>query len=180
VAPAAAAEISGVDYASVVTVTLAYSGPLTGMSGSGFLVPAVERRLTKAVTFLSAKWSHLAGELTLVRGSVGRYGEEHDVQRDDGDLVAAVHADLVAAIGIERPPVLSRVSRWGGGLPQYATGHLDRVRRARAALPAGVVVCGAAYDGVGIPACVRSGQVAAAVLREWSGDRTSRPETEGA
>ena len=56
------------------------------------------------------------------------------------------------------------MSRWGGALPQYAPGHLGRVERLRRALPQGIVVCGAAYDGVGIPACVRSGREAAALL----------------
>lgn len=176
VAPAAAAEIGGINYASVATVTLGYRDRPGALKGSGFLVPAVERRTTKAATYLSEKWAHLTGELTVVRASVGRYGDEGDIQRGDDDLVAAVHADLVAVIGVSASPVLSRVNRWGGGLPQYAPGHLDRVRRARSALPAGLVVCGAAYDGVGVPACIRSGRDAAAVLREWRGDRTDKAE----
>lgn len=178
VAPAAAAEIAGIDYASVVTVTLGYTGLTRRLEGSGFLVPAVDGHVIKAVTYLSTKWSHLADGPTLLRASVGRYGDEHDIQRDDDDIVADVHADLVNAVGVTGPPALSRVNRWGGGLPQYAPGHLDRVRRARGALPSGIVVCGAAYDGVGVPACVRSGQSAALRLREWSGDRSS--QTEGA
>jgi oxygen-dependent protoporphyrinogen oxidase len=63
-------------------------------------------------------------------------------------------------------PLDETVTRWGGGLPQYGVGHLDLVRRLRAGLPAGVVVCGAAYDGVGVPACVRSGQQAAVRISE--------------
>jgi oxygen-dependent protoporphyrinogen oxidase len=48
-------------------------------------------------------------------------------------------------------------------LPQYAVGHLDRVQRIRSAIAAvpGLEVCGAAYEGVGIPACIRTGQQAA-------------------
>jgi oxygen-dependent protoporphyrinogen oxidase len=55
------------------------------------------------------------------------------------------------------------VSRWGGGLPQYTVGHLDRVRRIRAGVAAqgGLAVCGAAYDGIGIPACIASARLAA-------------------
>jgi oxygen-dependent protoporphyrinogen oxidase len=55
------------------------------------------------------------------------------------------------------------VQRWGGGLPQYTPGHLDRVALARAALGdrTGLALAGAAYDGVGIPACVASGESAA-------------------
>src|SRR5262249_59430754 len=60
-------------------------------------------------------------------------------------------------------PADVRVSRWGGGLPQYTVGHLDRVARIRAAVAAlpGLAVCGAAYDGIGIPACIASARLAA-------------------
>jgi protoporphyrinogen/coproporphyrinogen III oxidase len=71
--------------------------------------------------------------------------------------------DLADAIGLSVRPVDAHVQRWGGGLPQYAVGHLDRVATIRsevARLP-GLAVCGAAYDGVGIPACIASGQRAA-------------------
>jgi oxygen-dependent protoporphyrinogen oxidase len=181
VAPAAATEIGAIDYASVATVVLGYpAAAVPPLRGSGFLVPAVERRMTKAVTFLSAKWEHLASpDVFLLRGSVGRYGDEHELQRDDAELVDGVHDDLVAALGITAKPVVGRVTRWGGGLPQYAPGHLDRVRRARAALPAAITVCGAAYDGVGVPACIRSGQTAAELLRQWARGRSGE-QGEGA
>jgi oxygen-dependent protoporphyrinogen oxidase len=60
-------------------------------------------------------------------------------------------------------PAATRVTRWGGGLPQYMVGHLDRVRRIRAGIAAqpGLAVCGAAYDGIGIPACIASALMAA-------------------
>jgi oxygen-dependent protoporphyrinogen oxidase len=170
VAPSAAAATAGIEYASVAIVTLAYRDQVA-LSGSGFLVPAVEARTVKAATFLSSKWAHLDGALTLVRASVGRYGEPDDIQREDHDLVAVVRDDLMAITGLAREPSFARVSRWGGGLPQYAPGHLDRVARIRAGLPDAVVVCGAAYDGVGVPACIRSGRTAAATLREWLRER---------
>ena len=151
-----------VDYASVAIVTLVLDGPTPGR-GSGYLVPAVEGRTTKAVTFTSRKWRHLAGERAVIRASVGRYGEAHDLQRDDADLVAAVAAELSVAVGPLPAVAASRVTRWGGGLPQYAVGHLDRVRRTREAVARhpGLAVAGAAYDGVGVPACARSGREAA-------------------
>jgi len=101
--------------------------------------------------------------LHVVRCSLGRVGEETVLQRDDRDLAALAAADLAAATGVTGPAVDSRVSRWGGGLPQYTVGHLDRVRRIRdgvGALP-GLAVCGAAYDGIGIPACIGSARLAA-------------------
>ena len=166
--PAAAAELAGLEYASVAIVTLVLQGPPPGR-GSGYLVPAVEGRTTKAVTFTSRKWGHYRGDLAVVRASVGRYGEEADLQRPDDELVAVVRAELEQAVGPVGRLVDSRVVRWGGGLPQYAVGHLDRVRRVReavATLP-GLAVAGAAYDGVGVPACARSGgQAAHALLRQ--------------
>jgi oxygen-dependent protoporphyrinogen oxidase len=154
----AAAEVGVLEYASVGLVTLAL--PDTELpAGSGLLVPATEGLTVKAVTFLSQKWG-APGHV--VRASVGRYGEEAVLQRSDTDLVAAVRADLGRILGRPVEPVEARVTRWGGALPQYAPGHVDRVRRARAALEEHptFALAGAAYDGVGLPACVRSGTAA--------------------
>lgn len=168
--PAAAAELAGLEYASVAGITLVYRQPVPS-PGSGLLVPAVEGRLVKAATFSSAKWPHLtpavSGGLTVVRASVGRHGSPADLQRDDADLVSAATAELSAMAGAGTP-IASRVTRWGGALPQYPVGHLDRVARIRAAvtLQPGLAVCGAAYDGVGIPACIASGERAAGEVVE--------------
>ena len=155
-------DLTCLEYASVAIVTLVLDGPSPG-AGSGYLVPAVERRTTKAVTFSSRKWAHLAGERSVVRASVGRFGDTVELQHEDGELVALVLAELQQAVGPVPRLVDSRVTRWGGGLPQYAVGHLDRVRRIRAAVARhpGLSVGGAAYDGVGVPACARSGRQAA-------------------
>ncbi len=164
-AAAAAAALAEIEYASMAIITLAYPAaafpaPLTG---SGYLVPAVDGRPVKAVTFSTVKWPHLADGLHVIRLSVGRIGEEAVLQRDDAELAALAAADLAAATGVTGRPVDSRVTRWGGGLPQYAVGHLDRVSRIRAGVAAqpGLAVCGAAFDGIGIPACIASARLAA-------------------
>lgn len=166
--PAAAADLESIDYASVVTVTLAY--PRSAFpalpDGSGYLVPAVEGRSMKAATFMTTKWPHLAesaGGTVLVRCSLGRYGMEQALQRPDAELVATTMAELAEAAGVRELPLDTRVSRWGGALPQYSVGHTDRVARIREAagrVP-GLAVCGAAYDGLGVPACVASAEAAA-------------------
>ena len=159
---APAEDLGAVPYASVGIVTLVLDGLSPG-TGSGYLVPAVEGRTTKAVTFTSRKWDRPGP--AVVRASVGRVGEVADLQRDDAELVAVVLTELEAAVGPVPPLVDSRVTRWGGGLPQYAVGHLDLVRRLRAALPPDLAVAGAAYDGVGVPVVARSGiEAARAVL----------------
>ncbi|MER5319118.1 protoporphyrinogen oxidase [Streptosporangium roseum] len=168
-APLAAAELARIDYASMAIVTLAYPREAFPRppDGSGYLVPPVDGRPIKAATFSSVKWPHLAEadpNLILLRCSIGRLGEEAVLQRDDAELVALAMAEMVEVMGVRGLPRDSRVTRWGGSLPQYDVGHLDRVARIRAAVAAqpGLALCGAAYDGVGIPACVSTARTAAA------------------
>lgn len=168
VSPDAAADIGVLDYASVALVALAVRGARLPEL-SGFLVPASEGYAVKALTIFTTKWGHLGGPdgLALLRASVGRYGDEAVLQRTDRDLAELVHAELGKLLGTPLPvPEWTRVSRWGGALPQYAPGHTDRVARARSALAElpGLAVAGAGYDGVGIPACVHSGEDAAGQL----------------
>jgi oxygen-dependent protoporphyrinogen oxidase len=189
-ASAAVTAFGEISYASMAIVTLAYPrsafppehgtggapergsepGPgLSALGWSGYLVPAVDGRAVKATTFSTVKWPHLAAEpapgaeaLEIVRCSVGRIGEEALLQRDDDDLASLAAAELTEATGVRGAPVATRVTRWGGALPQYTVGHLDRVARIRAAVATqpGLAVCGAAYDGVGIPACVATARTA--------------------
>ncbi len=191
----ASAALSGIEYASMAIVTLAYPRSrfpaAQGTQGerahgeqaqgeqargeqvqrSGYLVPAVDGRAVKAVTFSTVKWPHLAGPgradhagpVDLIRCSLGRIGEEGVLQRDDSELVALAVADLAEATGAQGPPLDTRVTRWGGALPQYTVGHLDRVAAIRAGVAAqpGLAICGAAFDGIGIPACIGTARSAA-------------------
>ncbi|MGW5733887.1 MULTISPECIES: protoporphyrinogen oxidase [Streptomyces] len=165
-APAAAAELAGIEYASMALMTLAYRRGETDLpEGSGFLVPPVDGHTIKASTFASRKWGWIADEdpdLLVLRTSVGRYGETEILRRDDAELVALSRHDLREATGLTAEPVATRVTRWHDGLPQYPVGHHARVARVRehvSKLP-GLAVCGAAYDGVGIPACIASAHAA--------------------
>ncbi|MCI3271708.1 protoporphyrinogen oxidase [Streptomyces cylindrosporus] len=165
-APAAATELAGVEYASMALITLAYRRADTALpEGSGFLVPPVDGRTIKASTFASQKWGWIADEnpdLLVLRTSVGRYGETEILGREDADLVDVSRHDLREATGLDATPVATRVTRWTDGLPQYPVGHHARVARIRehvAKLP-GLAVCGAQYDGVGIPACIASAYAA--------------------
>ena len=181
VAQRASDELRQIPYASVGLVTLLV--PRRGVpdlpAGTGFLVPPVDERLMKAATFASQKWAWSGAEhpdVHVIRASVGRFGEEEALQRDDADLVSAVVDELALALGwgSRVRPVASLVTRWGGALPQYLVGHLDRVARIRTELQStpGLVVCGAAYDGVGVPACIASGEAAAdQVLRRLGARR---------
>lgn len=172
-APGAAAELAAVEYASMALVTLAYRRADVELpEGSGFLVPPVDGRTIKASTFASQKWGWIAEEnpeVVVLRTSVGRYGETAVLERDDSGLVDVSRHDLREATGLDASPLETRVTRWTDGLPQYPVGHHARVARVRehvAKLP-GLAVCGAAYDGVGIPATIAS---AYAAVERLTGD----------
>jgi protoporphyrinogen/coproporphyrinogen III oxidase len=167
VAPGAVEPLGGIPYASMAVVAMAFPAQPVA-AGSGLLVPPVTGRLVKGVTVSSSKWPHLSGGGVLrVRSSVGRYGDESQLQRSDEDLTAAVVADVADLLDLRRPePVDTRLVRWGGGLPQYLVGHPQRVTAIRAAVGAvpGLAVAGAAYGGVGVPACIRDARRAVATL----------------
>ncbi|MEW1641126.1 protoporphyrinogen oxidase [Streptomyces sp. NPDC091219] len=172
-APGAAAELAAVEYASMALVTLAYRRADVELpEGSGFLVPPVDGRTIKASTFASQKWGWIADEnpeVVVLRTSVGRYGETAVLERDDSGLVDVSRHDLREATGLDASPLETVVTRWTDGLPQYPVGHHARVARVRehvAKLP-GLAVCGAAYDGVGIPATIAS---AYAAVERLTGD----------
>jgi oxygen-dependent protoporphyrinogen oxidase len=171
-APVAAAELAGIPYASMAIVTLAFrAADFPAQQRSGYLVPAVDGRAVKAATFSTVKWPHLARQapVHVVRCSIGRSGEVAVLQRDDQELADLAAGELSEALGLVAQPVAQRVTRWGGGLPQYNVGHLDRVARVRAAVAGqpGLAVAGAAYDGVGIPACAATAKSAAAQVTAY-------------
>ncbi len=178
VVPDAALELARIEYASMAIVTFAFARrEFPEVAGSGFLVPPVDARRVKAATYSFAKWDWVreAGEgrgpggddLLVMRCSVGRHREEETLQVPDEELVTLAREDLCDAIGVCVKPVDGHVQRWGGALPQYAVGHSERVRRVRASVAEvpGLAVCGAAYDGLGIPACIASAERAVAQIR---------------
>ncbi|MBE3560336.1 MAG: protoporphyrinogen oxidase [Ktedonobacteraceae bacterium] len=168
-APELSDRLSAIRYASVVTATLAYPasvlpGPL---DGSGFLVPRVEGRLLTACTWCGSKWPHLSGtDAVILRCSAGRQGDERALHLDDGELVKQLHHELVEAMGVKARPVEQLVTRWEHAIPQYETGHQDRITSIEAELAnwPGIVLAGASYHGVGIAACIQDGVRAAARL----------------
>lgn len=174
-APDAAFALAGVDYASVALVTVVLDERLE-LAGSGFLVPPVDGRFIKAATFSSNKWDWVgASGRTVLRASVGRARESVALQAGDTELVERVLLDLAEAVGPLPAPLDTHVQRWGGALPQYEVGHLDRVATVRSSVAAvrGLEVCGAAYDGVGIAAVVAGAQAAVSRLLGDTGESDS-------
>jgi len=169
VVPAAAAAAGRIELASSVVVALAYRAADVAAlpATSGVLVAADEPLSIKAVTHTSTKWGHLAPDATdglvRLRASLGRFGEAGTLQVDDATLVARVRADLAALHAVTAAPAAVHVQRWGGGLPQYAVGHVATVAALEDAVAGEprLAVAGAALHGVGVPACVGTARAAA-------------------
>jgi oxygen-dependent protoporphyrinogen oxidase len=174
IAPPAAADLLDIPYASTAVVLLVYpEGTQASLpAGTGFVVPRGRAPMT-ACTWLSSKWPREEyGTRAVVRCYVGSAGDDDVVDASDEDLVAACERHLAALLLLPEHAVHTGVVRWQRSMPQYEVGHLERVVRIRSGLPAGIVVTGSAYDGVGIPDCVReAGEAAERVAEHLAGTK---------
>jgi oxygen-dependent protoporphyrinogen oxidase len=169
VAPGVRAVAEGTRFATVATVLaslpLEAVADVRALRGTGLMVPSTAGRLLKAATFLSSKWSHLAGpDVFLMRLSAGRAGSSAVDDRSDAELTTSLLADLAELTGLRVAPARTAVHRWSQALAQHEVGHQERVRaarRAHAGAP-GIVLAGASWDGGGVAGCLRSGEAAAA------------------
>ena len=190
-AAAAAALVAGVnprlaqllgaaETTSSAIVTLGYRNPRVALPvpGSGFVVPRGEDSLLLACTWSSAKWPGRApAGAVLVRAFVGGWRQPDLLARTDAELIALAENELALILGsgfaAAGPAPLSGVQRWPGGTPLYRVGHhrwLAEVQAAAAASP-GLWLAGAAYDGVGIPDCIRQARTTAAAVAAYLSTR---------
>ena len=164
IARPAAGQLLDIPYASTAVVLLVYpeDSQRELPEGTGFVVPRGAAPMT-ACTWLSSKWPRTDfGTRAVVRCYVGSAGDDEVVDEPDGDLVAACERHLAALLPLPARAAHATVVRWHRSMPQYEVGHLDRVAQIRSSLPAGIFLTGSAYDGVGVPDCVRAAGRAAA------------------
>jgi protoporphyrinogen/coproporphyrinogen III oxidase len=165
-APEAASLLAAIPFAGVAMVTVAVSpDDITApLDAAGILVPKPQQHDMTAVSFASVKWPHLARPGTVVvRASLGRFHADSIVEHDDADILSTTYRELNRIIGLRTMPATARIVRWPRSFPQYTPGHIDRVAAIRAAVRpfTGLVLAGASFDGIGIPACIRQGTEAA-------------------
>jgi oxygen-dependent protoporphyrinogen oxidase len=161
-----AERLKTIPYASTATISVAFkrSDIKHPLNGFGFVVPGVEGRRIMAATWTSVKFSHRAPSgSVLIRCFVGGARNTDLINSTDEELVAVVREELKDIMGIEAPPVLSRVYRFIDSMPQYTIGHEERVGRIaeRVATHPGLYLTGSAYYGIGIADSVRYGEVVA-------------------
>ncbi|HEV7889043.1 MAG TPA: protoporphyrinogen oxidase [Pyrinomonadaceae bacterium] len=162
-------ELEAIPYASTATVNLAYERARIPhpLDGFGFVVPFVERRATLACTFSSVKFAGRAPEgKALLRAFVGGALQPDMFELDEAAMIDAVRRDLRDLLGVNAPPLLAHVEKWPRSMAQYHLGHTQRLARIRSSLKQhdSLALCGNAYEGAGLPDCVRSGESAAETL----------------
>jgi oxygen-dependent protoporphyrinogen oxidase len=164
--PVLAAELAAIPHASTAIVTLGYRREEIPhpLDGHGYVVPRAEGNPILACTWSSRKWPGRAPEgWELIRVFVGRAGQEDVLTADDEALVALAVQEVAARLGVTAPASLTRVHRWPRGMPQYLLGHPQRVTRIEATQRKypGLYLAGSAFQGVGLPDCIASGERAA-------------------
>jgi len=164
--PAVTSTLRDIIYSSAVLVTFVIDRDRVAhrLDGSGFLVPRDQGLLMTACSWSSSKWRHYDdGEHAVLRVSAGRSDDLRWLTLEPDEIVARLTGELGETIGLDGEPI-TRVTQWRESLPQYVPGHLERIDGVEAELTVempGLVATGAAFRGLGLPACVRQGRQAA-------------------
>jgi oxygen-dependent protoporphyrinogen oxidase len=169
--PTLAGELAAIEYAGSAIVSLGFSRDDVAhpLDAAGLVVPRREGRRMLAASFSSQKFPGRApvGSV-LIRTFVGGALDPETAAVEDARLVPLVLAELRDVLGVSGSPQIVQINRWLGALPQYTLGHCDRVATIRQLVAGrrGLALAGAAYEGVGIPQVIASGQAAAASVRQ--------------
>jgi oxygen-dependent protoporphyrinogen oxidase len=163
------AALASIPYASTATINLAYNKadvphPLDGF---GFVVPRIEGRRIIACSFSSTKYPGRAPQSgVLLRAFAGGALQPEIFDLNEAELLRAVLDEMRALLGITAAPVFSIVEKWPRSMAQYHLGHPQLVSQlqTRVAAYRGLQLAGNAYEGAGIPDCIRSGEAAADLL----------------
>lgn len=152
---------AGIEYSSVALLSAAWSSnAIPEIYGTGFLVPRDPDRITTALSNISAKWPHVSpSKETWLRVSTGYFGHNEPMSLSDDELIDRVLNELRELARIEDAPLDAMVTRWESAFPQYSPGHLARVAKIDALTNeiGTLALAGAAYHGIGIPACIADG-----------------------
>ncbi|MFH1208065.1 MAG: protoporphyrinogen oxidase [Candidatus Omnitrophota bacterium] len=171
-APSLSRDLAAVPYESVATVNLAYRRQDIphSLGGFGFVVPAFTRRKIVACSFSSVKFVGRAPEgMALLRTFVGGALHREVYALEDDAMVRAVMEELRHYLGVTARPAFTSVSRYPQSMPQYQVGHLSHVASIRSQLAVfpGLYLAGNAYNGIGVPDCVKSAEFAADAIMKY-------------
>ncbi len=162
-------ELAAIPYSSAITVVLGYaqSSITHPLDGFGFLVPRSERRRVAACTWINTKFpQRIAADHVALRAFVVDQDAEDLMAANDTEVIQAVQEEFRRLMGVDAGPVFSTVQRSPLSMPQYVVGHSARWQRISELLKSerGLYLVGNAYEGVGIPDCIRLAKKAAAEI----------------
>ncbi|AMX84451.1 protoporphyrinogen oxidase [Geobacillus subterraneus] len=158
------APFRSVPLTSVATVALAFPEKAIrqDIDGTGFVVSRRSDYTMTACTWTHKKWPHTTPPgKALLRGYVGRPGDEDIVDQPDDEIVRIVLDDLNKVMKIDGQPEFAVISRWKRAMPQYTVGHRERlaaIKRHMASDLPGVFLAGSSYEGLGLPDCIDQGE----------------------
>ena len=161
-----AEELAQIPYSSAITVVLGFERKSIAhpLDGFGFLVPRPERHQVAACTWISTKFPTRTPErYAALRAFIVDMDATSLMAEADSAILTIVRRELRRLMGIEVEPAFRTLHRWPSSMPQYVVGHGERLRRIRGLTeaPANLFLVGNAYEGVGIPDCVRLARQAA-------------------
>jgi oxygen-dependent protoporphyrinogen oxidase len=156
-----------IEFAGAAVVSLGFDQQDVSHSlrAAGMIVPKVAGKRILAASFSSSKFPGRAPPgAVLIRTFIGGALDMGVADLTDEEVVEKVLLDLRATIGLHGSPSIVRVDRWHKSMPQYNIGHVERMKKIRLAESKlqSFGLAGSAYEGVGIPQVIESGQIAAA------------------
>lgn len=169
-----AGDLAAIEYAGSCIVSLGFAREQVAhpLDAAGVVIPRSAGRRILAVSFSSSKFPGRAPPgCVLMRVFIGGALDPEATGLSDDALVARARDEVGEILGARGEPRLTRVERWDRAMPQYHVGHVARVARIEAAMGRhpGLALAGAAYEGVGIPQVIASGQKAVARCLELTG-----------
>ncbi len=158
--------LGGVGYSSSMVVALGFDAADFARPpvGFGFLVPKKERRRLVACTWIGTKFSHrVPADKIVARCFLGGAGDAAALAESDEAILATVTSELQEIAGFSATPRFHRIFRWPRSMAQYPVGHPQHMAEleTRVASIPGLHLAGNAYQGIGVPDCIRMGRAAA-------------------
>lgn len=167
VSPNLSAELEMIEFSGAAVVSLGFDrrDVSHALQAAGMIIPKVAGKRILAASFSSSKFPGRAPSgAALIRTFIGGALDMSITRLTDEEVIEKVLVDLRTTIGLHGSPSIVQVDRWHRSMPQYNLGHVERIkkiRQAEAKLPS-FGLAGSAYEGVGIPQVILSGQTAAA------------------
>ncbi len=171
-----------IPYESVATLNLGYRrGQIQHeLNGFGFVVPATEEKSFVGCTFSSVKYpGRSKADQVLLRAFIGGAFHRDTYALDDRSIIRSVKGELEEILSIQGEPASLHFERYHDAMPQYQVGHRKRIEQIAEKVQGiqGLYLTGNAYEGIGIPDCIRHAEDAAARIIESLKNQTGSDPT---